>query len=81
MTQQKFLYIVDHFIPFPQSEYGGVWNVIAKDDEECFDVIVSEDEDLNIGCYTKLRENISYSTKLALAEEDFSSHVVNSFIT
>ena len=81
MTQQKFLYIVDHFVPFPQSEYGGVWNVIAKDDEECFDVIVSEDEDLNIGCYTKLRENISYSTKLALAEEDFSSHVVNSFIT
>ena len=81
MAQQKFLYIVDHFVPFPQSEYGGVWNVIAKDDEECFDVIVSEDEDLNIGCYTKLRENISYSTKLALAEEDFSSHVVNSFIT
>ena len=81
MTQQKFLYIVDHFVPYPQSEYGGVWNVIAKDDEECFDVIVSEDEDLNIGCYTKLRENISYSTKLALAEEDFSSHVVNSFIT
>ena len=81
MAQQKFLYIVDHFVPFPQSEYGGVWNVIAKDDEECFDVIVSEDEDLNIGCYTKLRENIYYSTKLALAEEDFSSHVVNSFIT
>ena len=81
MAQQKFLYIVDHFIPFHQSEYGGVWNVIAKDDEECFDVIVSEDEDLNIGCYTKLRENISYSTKLALAEEDFSSHVVNCFIT
>ena len=81
MTQQKFLYIVDHFVPFPQSEYGGVWNVIAKDDEECFDVIVSEVEDLNIGCYTKLRENIYYSTKLALAAEDFSSHVVNSFIT
>ena len=38
----KFLYIVDHFVPFPQSEYGGVWNVIAKDDEECLDVVVSE---------------------------------------
>ena len=78
---QKFLYIVDHFVPFPQSEYGGVWNVIAKNDEECFDVIVSEDDDLNIGCYSKLRENISHSTKLVLAEEDVSSKVVSSFIT
>ena len=78
---QKFLYIIDHFVPFPQSEYGGVWNVIAKDDEECFDVVVSEDDDLNIGYYSKLRENINYSTKLELAEEDLSSKVLSSFIT
>ena len=78
---QKYLYIVDHFVPFPQSEYGGVWNVIAKNDEECFDVIVSEDDDLNIGCYSKLRENIGYSVKLSLAEEDLFSKVVSSFIT
>ena len=78
---QKFLYIVDHFVPFPQSEYGGVWNVIARDDEECFDVVVSEDDDLNIGCYSKLRENISYSTKLELEEDHLSSKVVYSFIT
>ena len=50
----KYLYIIDHFVPFPQSEYGGVWNVITKDDEECFDVVVSEDDEFNIGCYTKL---------------------------
>ena len=68
-------------MPFPQSEYGGVWHVIAKDDEECFDVVVSEDDDLNIGYYSKLRENINYSTKLELAEEDLSSKVLSSFIT
>ena len=78
---QKYLYIVDHFVPFPQSEYGGVWHVIAKDDEECFDVVVSEDDDLNIGCYSKLRENIGYSVKVSLAEEDLFSKVVSSFIT
>ena len=78
---QKYLYIVDHFVPFHQSEYGGVWHVIAKDDEECFDVVVSEDDDLNIGCYSKLRENIGYSVKLSLAEEDLFSKVVSSFIT
>ena len=78
---QKFLYIIDHFVPYPHSEFGGVWHVVAKDDEECFDVVVSEDDDLNIGCYSKLRENIQYSTKLALVEEDLPSQVVSSFIT
>ena len=78
---QKYLYIIDHFMPFPQSEYGGVWHVIAKNDEECFDVVVSEDDDLNIGCYSKLRENISKSTKFALARDPINSQVVNSFIT
>ena len=76
----KYLYIIDHFVPFPQSEYGGVWNVIATDDEECFDVVVSEDVEFNIGCYTKLRENIKKSTKYALMDEE-SSKVVTSFLT
>ena len=74
------MYIIDHFVPFPQSEYGGVWNVIAKDDEECFDVVVSEDDESNIGCYTKLRENIKKSTKYALMDDE-SSKVVSSFLT
>ena len=78
---QKFLYIIDHFVPYPHSEYGGVWHVVAKDDEECFDGVVSEDDDLKIGCYSKLRENIYYSSKFALAEEDLPSKVVGSFIT
>ena len=30
----KTLYVVDHFVPFPQSEYGGIWNVVAENDEE-----------------------------------------------
>ena len=32
---QKYLYVVDHYVPFPASEYGGIWNVIAENDEEC----------------------------------------------
>ena len=76
----KYLYVIDHFVPFPQSEYGGVWNVIAKDDEECFDVVVSEDDEFNIGCNTKLRENIKKSTKYALLDEE-TSKVVTSFLT
>ena len=76
----KFLFNVEHFVPFPQSEYGGQWNVIADDDEQCFDVVVSEDEELNIGCYGKLRENISRANKFVLQDEE-SSRVVSSFLT
>ena len=63
-------------MPFPQSEYGGVWHVIAKDDEECFDVVVSEDDDLNIGCYSKLRENIYYSWKKSFLKSSKKSSFV-----
>ena len=78
---QKFLYIVQHYIPFPASEYGGLWNVIAQDDDECFDLITAED---NGGFYEKyytdLRENILNSQTFALAE-DLDSSVVESFTT
>ena len=43
MMAPKFLYVVDHFVPFPTSEYGGIWNVVAEHDDECFDLIVDED--------------------------------------
>ena len=32
----KFLYTVDHFIPISRSEYGGIWVIVAEDDDECF---------------------------------------------
>tara|TARA_R100000030_G_scaffold11331_2_gene7618 strand:+ start:1318 stop:1551 length:234 start_codon:yes stop_codon:yes gene_type:complete len=76
----KHLYVVDHFVPFPQSEYGGIWNVVADDDEQCFDIIVCEDDDLNLGCYTQLRENIRKADKYALVDE-VESKVVSSFLT
>ena len=76
----KYLYLIDHFVPFPHSEYGGVWSVIADNDEQCFDVVVCEDEELNIGCYGKLRENISKASKFALVDEELS-RVVSSFLT
>ena len=55
----KYLYIVDHFCPFPVSEYGGIWNVIATDDEECFDLITNVDEEFNQQHYGTLEETYS----------------------
>ena len=78
---QKFLYIVQHYVPFPASEYGGVWNVIAEDDNECFDLITSDDSDnFYEKYYSDLRENILNARTYALAE-DVDSEVVDSFTT
>ena len=76
----KFLYIVDHYIPFPSSEYGGVWNVIAESDDECFDLITSSDDDYYQQHYSRLKENILQAEKFALAN-DQTSRVVDSFTT
>lgn len=78
---QKFLYIVDHYVPFPSSEYGGLWNVIAENDDECFDLISAEDDgNFYEQHYTVLRENILNAPTYALAE-DLESTVVESFTT
>ena len=69
----KFFYLVEHFIPFPQSEYGGIWNVIAENDDECFDLIVQQDEEYNVQHYPQLRNNIQNARTYALAEDLVSS--------
>ena len=56
---QKFLYIVSHYVPFPSSEYGGVWNVVAENDDDCFDLISAEDNgNFYEKYYSDLKENI-----------------------
>ncbi len=76
----KFLYIVDHFVGFPQSEYGGVWNVIAENDDECFDLISEVDNGDYEGCYVNLRNNIVKAPRFALADS-VESEVIDRFIT
>jgi hypothetical protein len=77
----KLFYIVDHYVPFPSSEYGGIWNVIAEDDDECFDLITGADDgDFNQKFYAHLRENILNSRTYALAE-NLESKIVEEFTT
>jgi hypothetical protein len=78
---QKYFYIVDHYIPFPSSEYGGLWNVIAEDDDECFDLIAAEDDsNFYEQYYSDLRENVMNARVYAIAE-DVDSCVVEQFTT
>lgn len=77
----KYLYIVDHYVPFPSSEYGGLWNVVAKDDDECFDLIIAEDDgNFYEKYYSDLKENIVNARIFPLAGDEPSA-VVESFTT
>lgn len=76
----KYLYVVDHFVPFPSSEYGGIWNVIASDNEECFDLITDFDADDNLEHYSDLRQNIMKARVFPLAQ-DIESSVIAEFTT
>lgn len=76
---QKYFYVVNHYVPFPSSEYGGIWNVIAEDNEECFDLITENEGDYP-EYYNKLRENIIKATKFKLTD-DPESKIVESFLT
>jgi hypothetical protein len=77
----KYLYIVDHAISFPSSEYGGLYNVIAETNEECFDLISNHYEyDGYAEYYPKLRENILKAPRFGLVDEE-PSRIVESFTT
>ena len=77
---QKFLYIVDHFANFPRSEYGGIWNVVAKDNDECFDLIKDYDAGFNDDYYVNLRQKVVNARTFALTENE-ESRVVEAFTT
>ena len=77
----KFLYIVPHAISFPSSEYGGLWNVIAENNDECFDLISNHDEYIGYDEYFgKLRENITKAQRFSLMDEQ-QSRIVEVFVT
>ena len=79
---QKWIYIVDHYVPFPESEHGGLWVIVAENDDECFDLITEQDNDLNLQYYQKLRENIVKSPKYKVIDDNsVASEVITSFLT
>lgn len=75
----KYLYLVDYWVPFPSSEYGGIINVIAKNDQECYDLL-AESKDYDSRYVSKIMEQVSTAAKFALVDEE-QSRIVDSFTT
>ena len=73
----KYLYIIDYFVPSSHSD-GGLLNVVAENDDECFDLIVKWDNEQWSEHYGKLRENVIKAPRFALLD-GVQSQVVETF--
>ena len=77
----KYLYIVDYWVPFPSSEYGGVINVIAENEDEVFTLLSNPDEPFyNERFISLIKPNIQRAQKLTLTD-NYQSGIIDAFIT
>jgi hypothetical protein len=75
----KSLYIVDYWVPFPSSEYGGVINRIAESDTEAFELL-SEEETYDERYVNLIMPNVVNAQKFKLVD-DYESGIIDSFTT
>jgi hypothetical protein len=75
----KSLYIVDYWVPFPSSEYGGVINLIAESDAEAF-AILSQANFYDESYVDRIMPNVVNAQKFALVDE-YESGIIDSFTT
>lgn len=76
----KFLYLVDYWVPFPCSEYGGVISVIGEDDNEVHDLLLDWREDYNSEFDNRIMERVVNAHTFALANDE-DSRIVDTFTT
>ena len=77
----KYLYLVDYWVPFPSSEYGGTVSVIASTDTECHDILrdggISYDNDYD----NLIMANVVRASRFALRDKNQEPQIVKSFTT
>ena len=75
----KYLYIVDYWVPFPSSEYGGLVNLIAESDTEAFEILAQE-QTFDDRYTDRIMERVVNSQKFKLAD-DYESGILEAFTT
>jgi hypothetical protein len=78
---KKYMYVVDYWVPFPASEYGGLITLIAENDTEALELLSNEESLQYYNEYGHLiMEKIVTATKLELAN-DYESGIIEAFCT
>jgi hypothetical protein len=77
---QKFLYLVDFWVPFPASEYSGLLAVVGEDDNEVYDILLNWRDDYLKKYDSLIMQEVIKAERFSLAEDE-ESRVVTSFTT
>jgi succinate dehydrogenase flavin-adding protein (antitoxin of CptAB toxin-antitoxin module) len=75
----KYLYIVDYWVPFPSSEYGGLINLIAESDTEAFEIL-SQERSFDDRYTDRIMERVVNAQKFGLVDE-YESDILEAFTT
>ena len=73
------MYVVDYWVPFPASEYGGLITLIAENDTEAFELL-SDEESFHEDYGPLIMEKVITATKLELSN-DYESGIIEAFCT
>lgn len=80
-TKIKFIYVGDYWVPFPSSEYGGMWAVIASDEQECAEILEKNSYSLfNKDYVHEILDAVEKARRFELVGS-VESGLVNSFFT
>ena len=78
----KYLYLVNYWVPFPSSEYGGLIAVVAENDNQCHDILIDWRDECENSYDDRIQENVYKATRLMLSDEqDEDLGVIDSFLT
>ena len=76
----KYLYLVDYWVPFPTSEYGGLLTVIAENDIECHDILLDWRHECDDKYDNLIMEKVTTAITFQLANDE-ESGIVETFTT
>jgi hypothetical protein len=76
----KYFYLIDYWVPFPSSEYGGVISVIGENDNEVHDLLLDWRDEYNSEYDSNIMERVVNAQKFALANDE-ESCIVDTFTT
>lgn len=77
---QKYIFIVNYWIPFPESEMSGVLCVIGESDNEVHDILLDWRPERLSKYDSQIMNNVVNAQRFLLSDEE-ESRIVEEFIT
>jgi hypothetical protein len=80
------IYVGSYWVDFPMSEYGGIWAVVAKDEEQLFGILKETQADLfgdelDDDIRKVIKDAKSYRLDAGTGPDYCTAHVVKMFYT